>query len=525
MITIDYNISKHIQSKNVCNVVIPITMGRIKNGTLMYAEMHGFKHPVVITKNHFTLPSKFLSIAKDKRLLNITQKIKLKDIGFEEYQAYVGSFNRNKAKGKTRFLLTINSKIRKRLCLKERAIVEIKINAHGPYYARTWLQRNKGKSMFIFFPAVLMKLLKLDHKILYQIEIKKSLKRSVSNEPFYTGKEKILQFHNFCKNSEFDLHGFLNQTYARTKSNKIRKFKPNLIGNMISVEYLPGGGSLSKRLNLKSSFKVDQNFYKMLGLIHAEASKLVKKPFCFTNKTPQNVKYIIDWFEKHLHFSKEGWIYEVVVTPKTKDFSSVARFWSKSLKIPQKLIKVYTKASYYTSEPSEIGIMNLRNCRTLKEIVLRLLETVKKHTEKDRFAAGHFLSGVLAGDGSLGLSKKGSLNYVQLCFDPNKVWTSDNELLLYLNCLKSIGIPKDDLVIGITQNKKADRFIRTVKNYGLRIRTRKSNALGFGGTLNIFKYRSFRKLAAFRPFYPNQGNMEKFFTGYNKIDQTRVRNL
>jgi hypothetical protein len=485
----------------------------------MYVEANGYKHPVMVVNNHFTLPIEF------KRIFgNSLEKVVLAPIFSEDgFYYFVGSFIREGRDKKESYGLTIDKKIRNILKLKEKDIIEVQVR-NNTFYTRVWWRTGKN-SMVSFFPGKIFKMLNLKPHIPYQIKIKKSKKSFVSNDHFYSVDKINLEFEKFVRNKRFNLSEFLRSSYARTEGGKLRKFKIRKVGkNKILVNYLSGGPA-SKEIEIKSTFRLDSNFFRVMGLLQAECSKSLKKTFCFTNETPENIKYVIEWFEKYLNFSRKSWLYELSIDPRIMhEKDSAKEFWSNSLKIPLNLIKVYPKISEHTNKPKKLGTMNLRtHGRTLKEIILRLLESVKNHVVKNRIAAGYFLSGVLAGDGYVVTTKKGSLNYIGICFDPNKVWDdNENELLLYTKCLEKIGILKADLRIYVNRHYKTNQFVKKVSSYGIKINSHKGSSLGFGAALVIFKYRNFIKLLELDPFYPNLSNRAKFISGLNKIDKSRV---
>ncbi|MBI5061153.1 MAG: hypothetical protein HZB67_02465 [Candidatus Aenigmarchaeota archaeon] len=516
---IDCNIGENIKTKNVCVVQFPVSVCRIKK-SLMYTDVLGYKHPVMVHKNHFTLPIEVQEILKGKDLLNSMQKIQLKQIDRNGQYFYMGNFGRNKpCDKKYRYVITIDKKIGNLLNLKEKNIIEIKIDKHGPFYGRVRLQSNKN-TMFIFFPKRIFEILNLKINEPYQIEIKKTRKKNVSNDHFYSTEKNKLLFSKFYDGKYFDLYRFLSESYAQSRVGKIRKYKIYPINkNTMSVYYC--STAASKKIKIAPKILIDANFFRVFGLIQAEASKSFRKPFCFTCNDPQIIEYVVNWFESYMRYSKKDWTYELAIDPRIKKPSKAIEFWSNSLKIETCFIKTYSKYSN-TINPKENGIMNIRGNRTIKQIVLRLLESIKNYVNQNEFAAGYFLAGVLGGDGCVNITQN-NLNHVTICFDPNKIWEEDNELLVYINCLKAIDVPTDDLKIYITKHEKTRKFIQKVRKYGIRVRAHKGGSLGFGGELNIFKYRSLEKLSSFNPFYPNKNNMTKFFDGFNRINKNRVK--
>jgi hypothetical protein len=347
--------------------------------------------------------------------------------------------------------------------------------------------------------------------------MKKSNKKIISNYHFYSTDEKTLLFSKYLKNRKFNLHKFLNDSYAQTRGGQIRRFEVKTVKkDEMLVSYLSGGPE-SKKIKIKSTFLIDENFFRLLGLIQAEGSKSIKKNFCFTNKTSQNVKYVIDWFEKYLKILRNNWKYELTIDPKVKSYENAINFWSKSLNIQPKLLKVYRKKNI-AKIPDLTGTMNLRTVnRTLQQITMRLLESVSEYIKENNFAAGNFLSGILAGDGAVYLTKTGYLNHTAISFDPNKIWNNkSDELSIYLNCLKTLSIPKEDIRIYITKHQKAKKFISDTAKFNIKVNVHKSSSIGFGGEVCIFGYENFKKLSVFKPFYPNEINTKKFSSALNK---------
>lgn len=514
-IEIDFNQYVHFYPTTV-SVIFPVSIARIRKA-IMYAELNGYIHPVIVNDNHFTLPIEFQEIMKKEKL--VPEKIKLLSLLPKNgYYFFVGCFILDKTKKKTQYRLTINKKIRDVLQLKERDIVEIKVNNIGPFFGKIWQQKNR-ESVFIFFPKKIFELLEFKIKTPYQIGVRKSSKKIVSNTHFFEYQKNNLYFEKFLDGKNFNLYKFLKLSYAQTANGKTRKFHVQLINNKISVCY-HSGTCLTKEVKLKSTFPVTSDFFRVMGLIQSEASKSIKKSFCFTNEISQNIEYIIDWFEKYLDFPRELWLYELFIDSRIKNSNELKNVWSKSLKIKPEIIKTYPK-KFDRKTPHKIGIMNLKSYgRTLKEVIMRLLECTKKYVSKNKEAAGYFLSGVLAGDGYIIKTKSGSLNYIGISFDPN-----GNELELYILCLKALDIPNEDVKIYISKHEKAKDFIKKFKKFGIEIKVHKKHIKGFGGEINIFKFRSFQKLAKFNPFSPNKANVEKFLSSFNKIDKARVRFL
>jgi len=206
--------------------------------------------------------------------------------------------------------------------------------------------------------------------------------------------------------------------------------------------------------------------------------------------------------------------------PKVENIENFAEYWAESLNVDINLIKKYPKSS---NGESKEPIMHLRTPnRTISEIIQRLLAITKEDVPCNKFAAGHFISGVFAGDGSLAKSKEKSLNYVSLSFDPNKLDKSENEFSLYIKCLKKIGIKTEDRRLYLTEHEKCKVFIDKI-NEEIPTRIRKSNSLGFGGEILIFKYRSFKILNDFKIFHPNSINRRKFSEAFNRINRDKVR--
>jgi len=516
-IEIDFNSYKHTYSKNVSMVVFPTSITKIKRA-MMYVEANGYRHPVIINNNHFTLPIEFHLI------LSTLQKIKLLPIIPEQrYFYFMGSFVTDTTKRGKGYYLTIDRKIRKILHLKKRDIIEVKVE-NNIFYAKVWWQTNE-KSMLAFFPSRIFEMLCLKSNIPYQIKIKKSREKIVNNAHFYAADKLNLEFNKFLKNGNFNLHEFLENSYANTEGGKSRKFRINKVNdNEISICYT-SGGPISREIKIKPTFIVSLEFFRMMGLLQAECSKSTKKNFCFTNETPENIRYVIEWFEKYWNFSRKLWLYELSVDPRIRNREELRNMWANSLKINPHLVKVYPKICI--GEPNRTGIMNLRSYgRTLKETIMRLLECTRDYVSKNKKFVGYFLSGVLAGDGYIITAKEGSLNYIGISFDPNKVWSrNENELKLYILCLKTLGIPNDDIKIYIGEHKKAKKFIKSASKYGVKIKVHKGRSIGFGGEINIFKFRSFQKLAKFDPFFPNELNARKFASSFNKIDRNRIRFL
>jgi hypothetical protein len=499
-------------------VVFPVTICRIKK-SLMYVEANGYKHPVVVTNNHFTLPVEFKKIFR-----NPLERVTLLPISSEDsFYYFIGSFIKGSKNEKESYGLTINKKIRDVLGLKERDVIEVRLE-NNTFYTRVWWRTGKN-SMVCFFPSKIFKMLNLKPNTPYQIKIKKSEKTFVSNEHFYSANKVNLEFEKFVENKKFNLYEFLKNSYARTEGGKLRKFKIREVDNDNMLVNYFSGGPASKEIKIKSTFTLDPNFFRVMGLLQAECSKSLKKAFCFTNETPENIKYVIEWFEKYLNFSRESWLYELIVDSRVKSSEDIKSKWANFLKINPDLIKVYSK-KFGTKKLNTTGIMNLKSPgRTLKEIIMRLLECTKTYVSKDGKSAGYFLSGVLAGDGYVVPTRKGSLNYVGISFNPNKIREGENELQLYISCLKAIGIPTNDIKIYINEHEKAKDFIKVASKYGVEIKACHRKRNGFGGEINIFKFRSFQKLAQFNPFFPNKLNVERFNSLFNRIDRSRIRFL
>lgn len=514
IIEMDLKLYVHSYSKNVSITIIPAEVCKIDR-SMMYIEANSFKHPVIINNNHFTIPLKIKQLMKK----NETPRIRLLPLKPEQgYFYFLGNFIINSAKKGKCYCLTIDRKIREILCLKERDIIEVEVN-NNIFYTRVWWRTNR-KSMLAFFPGRAFEMLGLKPSTPYQIKIKKSKKIIVSNEHLYSTNKLNLEFDKFLKNKIFNLFEFLKNSYATTEEGKFRKFIIDKINDEYVLVCYVSGGPISKKIKIKPTFKVNSEFFRVMGLIQAECSKSIKKTFCFTNETPENIEYIINWFEKYLSFPRELWLYELSVDSRIKNSDELKNTWASFLKISPNVIKTYSK-KFNTKEPHKTGIMNLRSYgRTLKEVIMRLLECTKKYVSKNEEPAGYFLSGVLAGDGYVINTKEGSLNYVGISFDPNK-----NELGLYISCLKTLGIPNEDIKIYVNEHEKAKDFIKIASKYGIEIKVHKKgkSTKGFGSEINIFKFRSFKKLARFNPFFPNKANVEKFFSSFNKIDKTRVR--
>jgi len=461
-IELDLNKYSRVYSKGVWSVVFPVAICRIKK-SLMYVEANGYKHPVMVANNHFTLPIEFKKIFG-----NSLEKVVLTPIFSEDgFYYFVGSFIRGSRDKKESYGLTIDKKIRNILKLKEKDIIEVQVR-NNIFYTRVWWRTGKN-SMVSFFPGKIFKMLNLKPHTPYQIKIKKSEKSFVSNDHFYSVDKTNLEFEKFVRNKRFNLFEFLRSSYARTEGGKLRKFKIRKVGkNKILVNYLSGGPA-SKEIEIKSTFRLDPNFFRVMGLLQAECSKSLKKTFCFTSETPENIKYVIEWFEKYLNFSRNSWLYELVFDSRIKNPERIKSKWADFLKIDPNLIKAYPK-KFNTKEPNTTGIMNLRSYgRTLKEMIMRLLECTRDYVPKNEESAGYFLSGVLADDGYVVATKEGSLNYVGISFDPNKIRESENELQLYILCLKALGIPTNDIKIYINEHEKAKDFIKEASKYGIEI--------------------------------------------------------
>jgi len=480
---------------------IPISVAEIDKA-VKYVNSGQFIHPIVITNNVFTLPEKFCKVTKRPKHVNVTS------ISGPPY-FFIGKLNNN-IYSKLAFTLTVNENVSRIAEFKPGDVIDLHVN-NSNVQSRLYAQTKSG-SLYFHIPKRIAGKIGINAAGYYQMSIERSRATRPSNDHFYKpSAERPASLYRHSQSGVLDLKQFLEHSFAQTRSGTKRAFNTETNRSKIVVHY--ESSNPSGRVCLKQRLPLDEKFYRVFGLIQAEGSKSVKKPFCFTNTNPELVGYIVRWFENVLGFDRKLWTYELCIGDKSQEAKEKFR-WSKILKVPKSCIACYKR---FNKSPC----MNLRCARTLSQIILRLLDAVRNDAHKNRFSAGNFISGVLAGDGCSHIQKS-NLHLVSISFDPKKIQHGENdEPLLYFKCLDRMGIRKADMSVWIIRHRKSSWFIRKFPLKNVRIKLRKSHALGFGGEICIHKYRSFVRLNAFRPFYPDNQRWKKFESGLARIDSAR----
>ena len=328
---------------------------------------------------------------------------------------------------------------------------------------------------------------------------------------------------DFVHGGELNLKEFIARSFAELRGGNRRFFNIDEGAGIFKASYYCGT-RLSKGFTFQNTIRVDADFYVLMGLLQADAVKSNAKYFCFTSKAPDNIAFVARQLKKYAPSGKL--IFEIAMPVGTeKKADEIKRYWAEQLSLLPENLRAYLKRSNHISDKSDNGVMNLRvDNKAFSQVFLRLLETTKAELLRGSFLAGYFISGVLAGDGFVGKSKKGgSLNYVAICFDASKVLKpSADELSAYIAGLDAMGIKRSDLAIYLNANSRIGEIAEKIRRYGIRVKVHSTREHNFGATLMIFKYRNFLNLAKFNAFLPNAANYYNFKTSLSAIDPRRA---
>jgi len=195
------------------------------------------------------------------------------------------------------------------------------------------------------------------------------------------------------------------------------------------------GGSFQPRpFIIPVKLKLDRKTCSAFGLIQAEG---VKKSYYsevqFANTEFEIVKFVLDYFEEYFYIPRNIWRC-VVSCKRTNDYDRIISYWSKNCNIPAEKVKLVPRP-VERFKSAEYGCATLRLANSaFYSIILAILNFCKNELSEKTLLA-YYLSGLLAGDGTVKLNKYGSIDSIGLAYDYNT-----DELAVYSSLLDELNI-------------------------------------------------------------------------------------
>ncbi len=462
----------------------------IRNGEYVYLHLFGYKHPVAVCQNNMTLPAVFRKILRERGLLGEFVPLRITKVN-DGGISFVARIYPHIIKSRPlQHYLTIHPLARR--CKVVKIIV--------------------GDSRY-FYGAIQRGRVSVFSKIVRYLEINTSQPQQIEVYPteFKTADNRhILESPSAPPTvSEVVEDGFLRLDKL------LSDFSINCNGGHVSIS-IKTMAHEAKQFTMNRCVRLDNTFFRIFGLFQAEGTKKRSKQLCITNKDPRLLRYFILNVGKLLGLSASLWRLDIQLSSANQRcLKDVKQWWTQALKLPSSVtIHPYkTENGAVTSN----GVATAKVIsRTFNELILRMLEFVKQYVTLDKEACGHFLSGVLAGDGYPQVER--SLKCIELYFDPNKIG-AEAEGELYMKCLKFLDIEPISVRIFCDKNDEGakwrarvstERFKKLTENVALRY---KLNLRGIGGAIFIRGRENFQKLVPYQPFYPRTCHMRAFYEG------------
>ena len=459
----------------------------IRNGDYVYLELLGYRHPVAVCRNNATLPAVFREILRDRGLLGKNVPLSIAKIN-NEGLSFVGRIYPHFKNGRLlQYCLTIHPLARKSKV--------VKVKVRDSYFYGTV----REGAVEIFSKTV--RYLGINTDLPQQIEVYPTDFKRADNRHVLEPQAKPPTLSEVVEGGVLKIDRLLNDFSIRHGGKQI----------LVSIKTMARD---AKPLTLNRNVKLNRTFFRVFGLFQAEGTKKHCKHLSITNKDLRLLRYFILNINKLLGLNADLWRVDIQLsTANQHDLKDVEQRWARALKLPPGVTIHSYKTENGVVTPDGVATAKVIS-RTFNKLVLRMLEFVKQYVMLNKEACGHFISGVLAGDGYPQVER--SLKRIELYFDPNKVGTGA-EGELYIRCLKVLGVApisvrifcgKDDND-GRQRAKAAAELLKELtENIAI---TYKQNIKGVGGAIFIRGKENFQKLARYKLFYPRTDHMQTFY--------------
>lgn len=453
---------------------------RVGDGKYVYLELLGLKHPVSVCRNKVTIPGSIRRLLREKRILGKFLSVSIARIEGTKL-LFVGQLYPHFKNGKlTQYELSIHPLARKS------KVIRIKVNNSEDFYDTV----RRGRVSI--FPRV-MHILGIDPEQPQQVEAWLTNLKVADNRHLLTSPLKSSIAPDATRNGFLKLDKLLNNFFIKLSREKL----------LISAKTL---GRETKPLKLNQNVKLGSTLFRTFGLFQAEGTKKHGEYTGITNKDPRLINYFITSVKNLFGLNTGLWRVDIQLASANRhDTKNIEELWARSLKLPSDV----TIHAYKTKKGGSLGtgVATAKVIsRTFNGFMLRMLEFIKMYVRINKDACGHFISGVLAGDGYPQI--EGSLKCVELYFNPNKIGMPDDEAKLYLESLKLLDImPISVRIFCDKSDREAKQRAKIARGYlkklvdNVAIRY-KRGIKGVGGTIYIRRKENFQKLAPYRPFYP-----------------------
>lgn len=462
----------------------------IRDGKYVYLELLGYKHPVAVCKNNATLPAVLRKILFERGLFGkfISLRItKVNDKGLFFVARIYPHFKNGRP---LQHCLTIHPLARK--C----KVVKIRVGGSRHFYGT--VQRGR---VSIF--SKIVRFLEMNTSRPQQIEVCSTDLKTASNRHVLKSPSRPQTV------SEVVRRGFLRLDKL------LSDFSVSQDGGHVSVS-IKTMGREAKHFTINRNVEMNSAFFRTFGLFQAEGTKKHNKYVGITNKNPRLLRYFILNINKLLGLNADVWRVDIqLASTNQRDLKGVEQWWARALKLPPDV----TIHAYKTEKGAALGngVATAKVIsRTFNELILRIMGFVWQYVTLNKEACGHFISGVLAGDGYPHVER--SLKCIELYFDPNKIGAGA-EGKLYIKCSKFLGITPISVRIFCDKTDKgakqraraaAGRLKELAEDVAIRY---KRSIKGVGGTIFIRGRENFQKLAPYQLFYPRTDHMRAFYDG------------
>ncbi len=436
-------------------------------GEYIYLQANGWKHPVVLCQRSVSIPAIFREkIESDKVTKFGVQKIHGSSVSF------LSSIKLHK-RHNSHFDLHVHKYARRTKVMK--------IEIDGKKFFGG-LERDR-----ITIGSRVLRKLDLQAGRVYQVCVAPTEMSRANNSHLFSMGEPRPLTECICKNRIQ-----LDKALAHLNLRRLDE-------DVLEVNYSLRNKD-SKIIRLPSSVDLSNDLLFLFGLFKADGTKTHCKYFCLSSINADLIKFFIDKVSSIFHQPRCEWRVDVIVSSDGMLRANLNDWVARYLEIPRNRVTVYPISSK--------GSMKFNakiEGRTINEAMLVLLKGIENMTLGEPKEYGHFLSGILAGDGYLCIERN-RIKRIELYFDPNK--TTD-EALFYIKMLRRLGLERFAVRIYYCRNdsRRRDKAIRLAEEMR-RIFTNvkiqpKRKIFGLGGTISIHSREDIGRLSPYNLFYPN----------------------
>ncbi len=248
-----------------------------------------------------------------------------------------------------------------------------------------------------------------------------------------------------------NLRDIIEDTRVTSESGKtIFSLRSSKVEDGFEVNYVTGAGTFeTTKIIIPEKIELSKETFITFGLLQAESTK---KPhyatFDFTNSNPELVEFFLNYWEKDWKLPREKWKARILLW-NSLDLDAARNFWEQKLRVDT---NIQRGTAYRISDlATKTGVCHLLLAnKSLRAVVLEVHERIKKEILTDRNKAVFYLSGLLAGDGSV-IAGEGKA-IVELCLNPNS-----DEPRFYRSLLESLGLEISEAAFRTYDTK---RYIR-----------------------------------------------------------------